>query len=187
MRATPDCAIDAFAAQDAVPMALYRWRRDDADNPYLGYLAMADEIIVTADSISMLSEAYATGKPVHMFDTAAGALGMRHDMHVVAGEAELARALAKQDPDSSDLAPGPLAYRALMRWGWRHLTRDISRMHLRLVRSGRMVWLGESPASREAEPSSDLRRAVDRIADLMGQAAPCRPRPADTAESATQI
>ena len=36
-------------------------------NPYLGMLAWADYIIVTADSTSMLSEACTTGKPVYMF------------------------------------------------------------------------------------------------------------------------
>jgi mitochondrial fission protein ELM1 len=183
---TPACSIDAFAAQDDIPMELYRWRRGDGDNPYLGFLALADEVIVTADSISMLSEAYATGKPVHMFDIGAGALGMRHDMHVAAGEAELARALAKQDPDSPDLAPGPLAYRALMRWGWQHLTRDISQMHLRLVRSGRMGWLGDLPAATEVAPSSDLQRVVHRIEDLMGAEASGSPAPTKQTGVVTQ-
>ena len=36
------------------------------DNPYLGLLALADHILVTADSVSMTSEAAATGKPVHV-------------------------------------------------------------------------------------------------------------------------
>jgi mitochondrial fission protein ELM1 len=183
---TPACAIDAFAAQDEVPMELYRWRRGDGDNPYLGFLALADEVIVTADSISMLSEAYAAGKPVHMFDAGAGRFGMRHDMHLAAGEADLARALARQDGDRPDLAAGPLAYRALMRWGWRHLTRDISRMHLRLVRSGRTVWLGDSAPAWPADPSSDLQRAVARIEDLMGAAACSSPEPAKRTGDVTQ-
>lgn len=34
------------------------------ENPYLGLLACADEIIVTNDSVNMMSEAFATGKPV---------------------------------------------------------------------------------------------------------------------------
>jgi mitochondrial fission protein ELM1 len=34
------------------------------DNPYFGLLAMADVIVVTADSISMVSEAVATRAPV---------------------------------------------------------------------------------------------------------------------------
>ena len=35
-------------------------------NPYIQYLAEADHIVATCDSISMLSEACATGKPVHI-------------------------------------------------------------------------------------------------------------------------
>jgi mitochondrial fission protein ELM1 len=35
-------------------------------NPYLGFLGLADAIIVTADSINMVCEACSTGKPVHL-------------------------------------------------------------------------------------------------------------------------
>lgn len=38
----------------------------DSENPYFGFLAWADIIIVTADSASMISEACTTGKPVYM-------------------------------------------------------------------------------------------------------------------------
>lgn len=38
-----------------------------APNPYLGFLAHADRIVVTPDSVNMLSEACATGKPVYTF------------------------------------------------------------------------------------------------------------------------
>lgn len=36
------------------------------DNPYLAYLAFADWIVVTADSVNMVCEACATGRPVHV-------------------------------------------------------------------------------------------------------------------------
>jgi uncharacterized protein len=36
------------------------------ENPYFGMLGLADAVIVTADSVSMVSEAAATGKPVHV-------------------------------------------------------------------------------------------------------------------------
>ena len=36
-------------------------------NPYLGFLGIADAIIVTSDSINMISEACSTGKPVNIF------------------------------------------------------------------------------------------------------------------------
>jgi hypothetical protein len=39
-----------------------------AANPYFGMLAWADHIIVTSDSVSMLSDACTTGKPVHMIE-----------------------------------------------------------------------------------------------------------------------
>jgi mitochondrial fission protein ELM1 len=42
------------------------------DNPYFAYLAYADAVLVTADSVSMISEAAATGKPVHILDLPGG-------------------------------------------------------------------------------------------------------------------
>ena len=42
------------------------------ENPYFGYLAIADAFIVTFRSMSMLTEACSTGKPVHMFDLDTG-------------------------------------------------------------------------------------------------------------------
>lgn len=49
---------------------------DDGENPYRGYLAAADRIVVTPDSVNMLSEASATGKPVFTLlpDSARGKL-----------------------------------------------------------------------------------------------------------------
>ncbi len=41
-------------------------------NPYFGYLALADQIVVTCDSVSMVSEACATGKPVHVYELPGG-------------------------------------------------------------------------------------------------------------------
>ena len=42
------------------------------DNPYYAYLALADAVVATADSVSMISEAAATGKPVHIIGLAGG-------------------------------------------------------------------------------------------------------------------
>ncbi|HYL34159.1 MAG TPA: mitochondrial fission ELM1 family protein [Stellaceae bacterium] len=44
----------------------------DGDNPYFGLLALADAILVTADSVNMISEAAATGKPVHVVELEGG-------------------------------------------------------------------------------------------------------------------
>ncbi|MEP5764785.1 MAG: ELM1/GtrOC1 family putative glycosyltransferase, partial [Halieaceae bacterium] len=71
-------AMAALQAELDVPNYFYRWQPDDPANPYLGMLASADQLIVTGDSIAMLSEACATGKPVHIFDLG----GMREDHQV---------------------------------------------------------------------------------------------------------
>jgi mitochondrial fission protein ELM1 len=42
------------------------------ENPYFAYLGLADAFLVTADSVSMISEAAATGKPVHILDLDGG-------------------------------------------------------------------------------------------------------------------
>ena len=38
----------------------------EGENPYFGMLGLADAFVVTADSVNMVSEAAATGKPVHV-------------------------------------------------------------------------------------------------------------------------
>ena len=42
------------------------------ENPYCGYLALAEGILVTADSVNMVSEAAATGKPVQVIGLEGG-------------------------------------------------------------------------------------------------------------------
>ncbi len=42
------------------------------DNPYFAILGLADRLVVTADSLSMVSEALATGTPVEAFDFGGG-------------------------------------------------------------------------------------------------------------------
>lgn len=44
----------------------------EGPNPYFGMLAWADAILVTADSVSMITEAAATGRPVHIIDLPGG-------------------------------------------------------------------------------------------------------------------
>jgi mitochondrial fission protein ELM1 len=57
------------------PHHLRRWG-DAGPNPYAGMLAWADAVVVTGDSVSMLSEALATAVPVFVADP--GGLGPRH-------------------------------------------------------------------------------------------------------------
>jgi uncharacterized protein len=49
----------------AVPHYLWDMR---GENPYFGLLGLADFIVVTADSVNMVSESASTGKPVYVVD-----------------------------------------------------------------------------------------------------------------------
>jgi mitochondrial fission protein ELM1 len=48
-----------------VPAGAWIWD-GGGENPYFGMLACADAILVTADSVSMVSEAVATSVPVYL-------------------------------------------------------------------------------------------------------------------------
>ncbi len=148
---TSKAAADAFEENVEVPCRVYRWQPDDVGNPYLGMLALAQQLVVTGDSIAMLSEACATGKPVYIFDLG----GMREERS-----------------KSRDFRWGGFFYALLMRWGWQRLSRDIRLVHGRLLASGRATWLGEGPQSGRATPVSDMTRAVKAARSLLGQAEP---------------
>lgn len=63
-RRTGVAATAAIAtALAGVPHVLFRWG-DPGPNPYAGFLAWADAIVATGDSVSMLSEAAATAAPL---------------------------------------------------------------------------------------------------------------------------
>lgn len=76
-RRTGRAAEDALAeGLEAVPHLLHRWG-GTGENPYRGLLACADVIVVSGDSVSMLSEACATVAPV-FFWSPPGLAGPRH-------------------------------------------------------------------------------------------------------------
>jgi mitochondrial fission protein ELM1 len=149
---TPAEVVSAFEANLHRPHLLYRWRRDDPDNPYFAFLALAERIVVTSDSMSMLVEAVATGKPVLIFDlaTAGGGRG---------------------------LAPAPMMRRLVWwlgrRFGPRQLLRDTGAIHRGQVAAGRAVWLGQPwRPERDVPPLGDTARAAARVRALFATTAP---------------
>ncbi len=145
---TPPAAIAELERHIDVPCQLYRWRESDPENPYLGMLALAERLVVTGDSIAMLSEACSTGKPVFIFDLG----GMREN-----------------SPVPRDFRLGGALYALLMRLFWKRLSRDITLVHQRLVATRRAGWLGDPPAQLP-EPASDLARTVEAARALLGEA-----------------
>ena len=59
------------------PKFFYGWGNKEIENPYFGFLALADHIIVTGDSVSMCSEACAAEAPVYIY-APQGTVGKKH-------------------------------------------------------------------------------------------------------------
>ena len=58
-------AAETLLSRITVPNFTFKWG-DEGENPYFGYMALADAVIVTGDSVSMCSEACATPGPVYI-------------------------------------------------------------------------------------------------------------------------
>ena len=70
-RRTPPAMIEVFRHFTRNLPGLFWAGRNDGNNPYPGVLGWADKLVVTPDSVNMLSEACAVGCPVQTFTTAA--------------------------------------------------------------------------------------------------------------------
>lgn len=95
-RTSPDVCRVLRTAFDALP-GMFWSGPDDGTNPYAGILAWSDRIIVTPDSVNMLSEACATGRPVWTFapNPVVGKLACFHAQLIHSG---YLRALGDTDP-----------------------------------------------------------------------------------------
>jgi mitochondrial fission protein ELM1 len=162
---TSTAASDALEAAITVPSFFFRWDSATGDNPFRAYLALAERIIVTGDSISMLAEACATGKPVMLFDTEEGSRSMRAETYSLAAGQELPPPHWRgSDLDST-------AFRLAIRYGPPWWTRDIRIVHRQLVEAGMAGWLGDPPPEpRSAPQNRDMASAVSRIRALLGLA-----------------
>jgi mitochondrial fission protein ELM1 len=153
---TPRAVTAAIAANVRVPSYLHRWSSAAADNPFLGFLGLAEHIIVTADSVSMLSESIATGKPVFLFDIEDGRYAMRAGPASPGPIGWLGR------------SPGRTFFRLLINHAPPRWSRDLRIVHARAIEDGLATWLGCEPRPRRAQGADELARAVSRIRALFG-------------------
>jgi len=77
-RRTPEAVKAVLREAFAGDPGVFVWD-ETGDNPYRGILALGDRIVATGDSVSMVSEAIATGHPVAIFDIGGG---QRHQRFV---------------------------------------------------------------------------------------------------------
>ena len=154
---TPPPAADAFEAQLKRPHEVYRFAASQSDNPYVGFLALADLIVVTGDSMSMLVEAVASGRPVLVFDLARGPGSHRPPLPADGRVAPLS-----WRERLAGLRLPPLWFALGQRLGPRQLRRNVGAIHRRQIEAGRAAWLGEA-SSALTLPSAlpdELKRAA---------------------------
>lgn len=77
----------------AAPARIYRWG-DAGENPYLGFLGLADAVVVTGESVSMCSEACAAPVPVYLYAPPALVTKKHARLHAELFEKGYARPLA---------------------------------------------------------------------------------------------
>jgi mitochondrial fission protein ELM1 len=65
-RRTPEEALNIMKRLSARPSLMYSYEAGK-DNPYFGFLACVDAIVVSGDSLSMCAEAASSGKPLYIF------------------------------------------------------------------------------------------------------------------------
>ncbi len=169
---TPEAAIRAFGAQLDVPHVLHRFVKFQpaAENPFFAFLGLATEVIVTADSMSMLAEAIASGKPTHIFDLARGKSSNRPPRPQ---DGRIARRTVRER--LADFRFQAVMYTLGMHLLPSRLTRDVRIIHTRQVAAGRAAWLGQPRPAGDAPPLVDLERATAAVRALFGAAPPPRP------------
>jgi mitochondrial fission protein ELM1 len=123
-------ATDAFRAAVAGASYVHSWSPQARDNPYLGFLALADAFVITGDSESMLAEACSLGKPVYIYP-----LPVRTSFHLLGVFRDWVwrRATAADAGARSGLARGCAR---LIERGWVRPTRDLDRLHDALCARG---------------------------------------------------
>ena len=145
---TPAAAGNALVSQITAPCYCYRFG-EAGENPYPGFLATADEFIVTGESMSMLAEASSRGKPLHIFDMGDGSTAwwkLRHNYRYK-----------------------PLSHRFAMCFGPRRMRRDVGKIQQTLVTSGRANWLGQETRvpSGSAGADDELAATAARVRRLL--------------------
>jgi hypothetical protein len=162
----------------------HRWEagQSASDNPYMGYLAIADALIVTGESASMLAEACATGKPVYIYALPPRRRGpqawaLRAERWLA--DAVTARAYARPVNRRGIERPQrglELLCAKLLARGFVRTSGHSRRLHEQLVQRGLARIFDGKLASTPPEHLSEVRQVADRVRELMGIVAPIDPR-----------
>lgn len=150
-----------------------QWRPGRSDNPYLAYLALADVLVVTGDSESMLAEAAATTKPLYIYPIPERPMGPRLRL----SEWIYRRSLAGPANNRGTIRPQQgLEYLCALaiKKGWFLPPRNLDMLHHNLVRLGAAQYFGtplRTTSRAPLRPTRSIASRVGRLLDLVDASA----------------
>ncbi len=153
-------AVEAALRKGAPQAQFHFWRRDQQENPYLGYLAEADILVVTGESESMLAEAAGAAKPLYIYPIPAKPASLR-----ARGAAAVLAAARGQ---------GPLARfsEGLIQSGLVVPPRELELMHRGMVEAGVARAFGDPRPPAAGPQAPDMSALAARVRRLLEAAQP---------------
>jgi hypothetical protein len=149
---------DACSVNDQ--LYLYDEKTPAEDNPYPGLLALADDFVVTSDSLSMMVEVAQLGRPLRIHP-------LERDAGAIERALEAARILSPLSPKTDPIPGGGLMARVMSTLGWPIHSRDLSAISIRLVEMGLAGWLGDPGVKPAPFTDEALDEVVSRIRALV--------------------
>jgi hypothetical protein len=152
------------------------WRRGETDNPYLGYLARADVLVVTGESESMLAEAAAAGKPLFIYPLPERPPGLRRRL----AEWVVSRSEVRPRKEKGTVRPQQgteyLCARLIER-GLVRPPRDLARLHRALIERGVARAFGDPLDDWRGARLAAAEEVAERVRALFGHGAMPAPSP----------
>ncbi|MCH7707969.1 MAG: mitochondrial fission ELM1 family protein, partial [Myxococcales bacterium] len=141
---------------------------DPGENPFLGYLAWADQLVITADSETLLAEATSLGKPVYIYP-----LPQRLSFRLLRFFRELVLNGAMAEPLGPRGTGRP--QRGLQRLCGRLIehglvrpSRDLELLHQDLISRGVALHFGTAGVVPSGPPLHELEDVAERVRSMMG-------------------
>jgi hypothetical protein len=166
----PSSAQPGSAGEEGISVHLHRWKKGAPDNPYLGFLAVPDVLVVSGESESMLAEAVATGKPVYIYPLPERPPKLRLRF----ARAVTARAHSRpRKDDKGTVRPqqgGEYLCARLIERGLVRPPRDLNLLHAGLVERGAAFFFGAPLTTEPRPPLDEIDAVAERVRALFGNA-----------------
>lgn len=158
------------ALQSAVGDAgsVYNWKRGDPENPYLASLALADVLVATGDSESMLAEAISSGKALYVYDLPTRAIHTYNPGAAVRSWVQSHAESATGHGAAGSSRPLATLCARLLDQGFVESQRDLGAMHSGLYEAGLARPFGEPLQMGWTRPWSEVDRVAARVRELLG-------------------